>query len=198
MAIQQPKRPTAYFVERYIEQFEQSPQYSSADKALSKLFAAFPLNQHLDDVLLKVSALNSLYSTSIYGIYQVAQHICELQIDTQLERNSPEVVNNISHVNIGGKPRHIYSFATKYCSWHKPDAYPMYDGFVEQLIVSYQRLDGFARFNRNELRDYPRYREIVERFRTYYDLAQFNFKQLDKFLWMYGRELAKRNGDSKV
>lgn len=188
----EPKRPTAQLIEKYNEQFDSNPQTSSPDKALSKLFAAYPKNEHLDDVLLKVSALNSLYSTNIYAIYGVAQHICELKIDRGINSSSPEVVNIISHVTIQNKPRHFYAFATKYCSFHKPEAYPIYDDFVERLIVSCQRLDAFASFDHNDLRDYPRYKRIVESFRAYYGLTQFSFKQLDKFLWLYGQEIAPR------
>ncbi len=187
---QQPKEPTVHFVQKHIEAIERDSQFSSEHEALSKLLAAFPSNQHLEDVILKVAAINSIYNTHIFGIYRVAQHICKLQIDAQLERKSPEIVDKIAPVTFdNGKQIRFYSFATKYCSWHKPDAYPRYDGVVGRLLVSYQMSYGFEKFIRSDLSHYVRYKEIVERFRDYYDLTQFNFNKLDNFLWAYGREL---------
>lgn len=183
------QRPTSGLVASYIEQFEQDEAYAAPDRALFKLFQAFPHNRNLEDVLLKVAALNGLYSTNIYAVYRVAEHIHEQDIDPRLEQRSPALVNEISLVTIGDKKRRNYSFTSKYCSCHVPDAYPIYDGFVERLIWAYQGLDHFAEFRRAELKDYPRYKETVEFFRDYYGLTQFSFKELDKFLWFYGRKI---------
>lgn len=193
MLAKQPERPTALLVQKYIETIERNPQFSSEQRALSKLLAAFPVNQQLDDVIVKASAINSIYNTRIFAIYEVAHHIWTLKIDTLLESNSSEIVDRISRVTIGGKLRNNYSFATKYCSWHKPDAYPIYDSFVARVLLLYQRLDGFAHFTRmEELWNYSKFKETVEYFRTRYDLAGFGFRQIDNFMWAYGQELWPR------
>jgi len=44
-------------------------------------------------------------------------------------------------------------------------------------------------FKRDELRQYSRYKEIIEGFRVNYGLTQLSFKELDKFLWSYGKEI---------
>jgi len=169
--------PTANLVISYQKQFEQG-EYAITDKAISKLFQTFPRNDRVEEVLLKVTALNGLYYTNILATYEVAKRICELKIDSQLEQESPELVDTIAPLSIRGKTRRNYSFASKYCSWHVPDAYPIYDSFVEQLIWAYY-----------DLQSYPRYKEVVEAFRNHYRLTRFNFKELDKFLWLYGKEV---------
>jgi len=180
--------PTANLVISYQKQFEQG-EYAIIDKAISKLFQTFPRNDRFEEVLLKVTALNGLYYTNILATYEVAKRICELKIDSQLEQESPELVDIIAPLSIRGKTRRNYSFASKYCSWHVPDAYPIYDSFVERLIWAYYRQDSFARFKRSDLQSYPRYKEVVEAFRNHYRLTRFNFKELDKFLWLYGKKV---------
>ena len=34
--------------------------------------------------------------------------------------------------NINGKKKNLYSFASKYCSHHNPEAYPIYDSYVDE------------------------------------------------------------------
>jgi hypothetical protein len=188
MTPRQLRKPTPDLVVSYVTRFEQKG-FSVADEAISKLFQAFPYNQKIEDVWLKVVALNGLYNTNIYATYDVAKRIYELNIEAQLEQRSPEVVNQIALVKIRGKTRRNYSFASKYCSWHVPDAYPIYDSFVERLIWEYEKRDRFAQLRRTDLQDYPRYKETIESFRDFYGLAQFDFKKLDKFLWLYGKEV---------
>lgn len=71
-----------------------------------------------------------------------------------------------------------------------PQIYPIYDSIVEQMILEYYKSDQFTQFYRYELReDYVRYTEIIDLFRKFYGLDQFTFKEIDKFLWSYGREI---------
>jgi hypothetical protein len=121
----------------------------------------------------------------------VAKHILKLDIDARLAQSVPELVNEIAVTPVKeGKTIRYYSFATKYCSWHVPDGYPIFDSIVAKLIGEYQRLDKFTEdFWQNELaRDYVRFKRTIEAFREKYGLAEFGFRNLDKFLWLYGKE----------
>jgi len=180
------KRPTPELVSTY--QLKQDFGFTTTENALVELFEVFPKNQTLEHILLKVAALNSLYNTNIYATYTVAEHIHRLNIDPKLAAHSLDLVNEIAVVIISGKTRRNYSFASKYCSWHLPEIYPIYDNIVEYMIWNYQKSDQFMRFRRNELQDYVRYREIIGVFRNFYSLEQYSFKEIDKFLWSYGRE----------
>lgn len=181
-----PKHPTLELARWYITRFEDDEAF--ADRALSKLFAIYPNNNQREDILLKVAALNSLYHTNVFAVDKMAKHIFGLLIDSKLENCSIDVVNEIAFLEIDGKTRRHYSFATKYCSWHKPEIYPIYDRYLEQLLWAYQKADRFASFERPELQNYATYKSVVENFRTHYGLSEFGFKRLDEFLWLYGKE----------
>jgi hypothetical protein len=44
-----------------------------------------------------------------------------------------------------------------------------------------------ADFKRYEMQDFLRYASIIDVFRTSYGLSQFTLKELDNFLWLYGK-----------
>jgi len=147
----------------------------------------FPDNTAVENVLLKVVVLNSLYGTGILAVTRVAEHIRELEIDPLIQAGQPEAVELIGRVRIGDKMRYNYSFATKYCSWHNRSAYSIYDRFVEQVLWDYRRQDRFSEFHRQDLLDYERFRQVVIDFRQHYRLTAFDLKDIDKFLWLAGK-----------
>jgi hypothetical protein len=101
----------------------------------------------------------------------------------------------------GGKVRNYFSFASKYCNWHNPTAYPIYDSNVEACLWHYKNQEGstfagalaergigFPRYGYN----YAQFVRIVNAFRDGYSLESFTYKQLDKFLWSLGDTLPLR------
>lgn len=190
MSTQQLLHPTEELALSYVRQFEQNSKLASTDEALFKLFHTFPRNQNVDEVYAKVSLLNLWYYTQIYATFDLAKHICKLGIDDDLRRGSLDVVGRIAWMAINGNMRNNYSFASKYCSFHFPDVYPIYDRYVDNLLWAYQKADSFSSpFYRYELQDYSKYRTVINNFRNYYGLVSLSLKKVDKFLWLYGKEL---------
>ncbi|ODS39372.1 hypothetical protein BEH94_10640 [Candidatus Altiarchaeales archaeon WOR_SM1_SCG] len=68
------------------------------------------------------------------------------------------------------KERNLYSFATKYCSHHKPEDYPIYDSFVEKLLLHFKREDTFYEFRKSDLKKYSAYKNILREFKKFYGL----------------------------
>lgn len=119
---------------------------------------------------------------------RVAEHIASLNIDPLLREGDPQAVPLVARVRMGAKVRNYYSFATKYCAWHNPEAYPIYEDFVNKMLWGYRKQDGFADFLRQDLWDYVRFKEIIGRFRRFYGLTAVDLKDIDKFLWLAGKE----------
>ena len=110
-------------VAHYLEKWETLEDYYLQENALDRLFFKLcPENHDISDVLLKVSALNDFYSTHIFKVFPMAKHIVSLDIDERLRVGDVTLVRDIQKVS-GGNRNH-YSFATKYCSHHKPLDYP--------------------------------------------------------------------------
>jgi hypothetical protein len=140
-------RPTIELVEAECKAFDQENELGEG--ALGQLRAAFPTNTDVRQVLLKVLVLNKLYGTMIRDIdvEPVATHIVGLAkdrlLDQLLDQGSLEAVFLIADCpNV----KEYLSFASKFCSWHNPTAYPIYDGNVRKCLYSYQKQDSFAEF----------------------------------------------------
>lgn len=180
-------KPTAQVIETYVKGFKRD--YGQSENAIQLLFEKFPDNNSFESVLLKSIVINVLYSTQIRSIRPVAAHIFTLNVDNDIRDGIPSVVDRIAKVTFNGKQRNNYSFATKYCSFHNSAAYPIYDSYVDKLLVAYRKQDGFAKFASSDLRDYKRFKNILNEFKNFYGLAGVGFKELDIFLWGYGKEL---------
>jgi len=182
--------PSKTELETYLQLWNSLENYTLQESSLDKLFMkTYPLNNDLDDVLIKVCALNDFYSTNIFSPFTVAKHILALKIDNSLAKDDLEIVNKIANVKMNGeKSINFYSFATKYCSHHKPTVYPIYDSYVEKMLVYFKKKNSFFDFARQDLRLYVKFRDILMKFREYYDLQQFNLKQIDQYLWQAGKK----------
>jgi len=182
------KQPSPELVREYFDKHQENMQYQNEEEALTWLFDKLAQNKNMKDIILKVAVVNSLYNTNILATYKMAEHIRALGIDDKLKNKSPEIVRDIATLEINGKKRCHYSFATKYCHSHDRQNYPIYDRYVDKMLCAYRGKDKFCQFQENQLKDYPKFKKILEAFRTYYGLTNFTFEQIDKFLWTYGKE----------
>lgn len=195
--------PTNELVDFYIDKFNSDERYLLADQAIINLFQKFPENKKLEDILLKTSVINDLYSTNIFGTFILAKHILSLNIDRGIKNADPTIVNRIAVGHGIPKPkgtgdRNLYSFATKYCNWHNKDAYPIYDSFVDKILIAYRDKNNFSTFNDNDLKDFGRFKQIITDFRNHYNLTKHNLKETDKFLWIYGKTTFPNNYGQKA
>ncbi len=193
--------PTADDVKKAIDEF--NGWNDEPDPALNLLFSQYPKNTDFDHVLLKVVALNALYSTMIRvnskitpTVYDVARHIVGLNIDAVLDEGSEILVDKIANTyklseTLSKEKQYNYSFATKYCSFHRPKSYPIYDARVNEYLWHLRKLGILSKFGRNSLWAYPKFKRIVEEFQERYGLQDFSFKQIDAFLYLEGGKLLK-------
>ena len=185
------EKPTKQLIEKYGKQFEQ--KNSEDEEAIKELCKIFPGNKDYKGVLLKSIVINKLYSTQIIAIKNVARHIFDLDIDARLNQGDVQVVDQIAKLTINGKGRRNYAFATKYCSFHNPSSYPIYDSFVDKVLRAYQRQDRFSPQPLGNLKDYRRFKEVLQEFVNFYGLGKPSARELDYFLYGFGNEkFAKR------
>jgi len=179
-------RPTVDLVEAECAKFDS--EFPLSEEALFQLLDRFPGNAHKSHVLLKVIALDKLYSTRVDGvdIFPLAAHIAASgnDLDEMIQRGDPEAVRRIW--KDAGTTKKYYSFATKFCSWHNQLAYPIWDSYVDACLWAYKREFQFEDFQRQDLTYYERLVKIVDSFRARFVLQQCSYKQLDKFFWRTG------------
>jgi hypothetical protein len=110
-----------------------------------------------------------------------------------LALGSSEIVDTIAAVTISatGKKRWNYSFASKYCSWHKQGSYPIWDSRVKAYLtwLKQKPSGSFIVKNPDSWKNYREFVDVVNKVRKVYDLGALSFKQIDKFLYTEGEKL---------
>jgi hypothetical protein len=207
-----PTVPNRSSVKDACDRFDNN-KYAFVERALAELFGQYPTNDDEAHVLLKVVALNELYSTNIYAVVDVACLIYEhrQEVDGALNPPSPEAVDQIVELLFRGMGRHFWAFATKYCSWHRPESYPIWDANVARYLRSLEGRDftrpdnwtdcpqfadyggraAAARWRPDNWTHYGEFLFLMNRFKDFYNLRSFTFKQIDKFLWLSGEKPRK-------
>jgi hypothetical protein len=176
-------------VQKYLDLWDSLENYVLQESSLDKLFkVVLPNNTETEDILIKASTLNDFYNTKIFSIFPVAKYIQSLNIDARLRCGDSSLVAEIADVEIAGKKKCFYSFASKYCSHHNQDEFPIYDSYVEKVLVYFRKKDMFDKFKLADLKNYPRFKEILLSFADYYGIAEYGLKDLDRYLWQLGKE----------
>lgn len=189
--------PTAERVREACGKFDRENE--DVEAALTELFRQYPRNVDLSHVLLKVSAVNTFYSTRIYlysskvpDLLDLATHIHENaeSIDAGLAAGTCHTVDLVGEIEVAPKgKRNYFSFASKYCSWHNQNEYPIWDSNVARYLGRLRKETGFApEFNIHGHWKYPAFRAAMDDFKKTYELGEFSFKQIDKFLWCHGEK----------
>ena len=167
-----------------------SERHSLQEKALHKLFCkTYPGNTDISEVLIKVSVLNDFYSANVFSTVQAANHIVALHADNRLDRGDVTLVHDLAKVTMeNGTVKNFYSFATKYCSHHKPLDFPVYDSYVDRMLRYFRDADSFGRFENSDLKQYPCFKDVLLQFRSYYRLEPYSLQDIDRYLWLLGKE----------
>lgn len=190
--------PNVDLVKEECRLFDEEPSIQLGENALKELRERFPQNTVASQVLLKVLVLDRLYHTRILEkhVEGFARHIAGLDIDSLLAMNSLDAVRKIYGCPELG--RVYYSFATKFCSWHKPEVYPIFDSYAVECLWAYRKQDHFAQFLRQDLWYYEKFVTAVTAFREFYKLDGLTFREIDKFLWSSGYRILRSMEQEKA
>ena len=181
--------PSNEEVSLWLKEWDALEDYTEQEAAINDLFQkTYKANDNIRNILIKCSVLNDFYSTNIFKVFPVARHIQSIdRIDEGLANGDLQLVNEIAMNNIAGKDKNFYSFATKFCSHHNQEDYPIYDSYVDEMLRHFRKKDHFAKFKNEELKDYSRFKEILLEFTKFYDL-DCSLKDLDRYLWQAGKK----------
>lgn len=200
-------RPSMAEAGGYFRVWDSLPNYVAHEKALAALFrdgdSPFRANTDLSPVIIKASALNDFYSTNIYRVYDVACKIVSIHdFDSRLQQGDLTLVKDFQTIEFAGRKGESkritnYSFATKYCSHHQPDKFPIYDSYVDHVLRSLRRIyPEVFKFRNDDLRDYKKYTENLDILRREFGLESLTYKELDRYLWQLGKRYFARYADA--
>ena len=200
-------RPSLEEAKRYIKIWDSLPNYLAHENSLTSIFrgdeSPYRENRELRDIILKVSVLNDFYSTNIYRVYQVAEKIKSIEdFDERLSNGDLSLVDDFQEIEYQGSQNEVkhkrnYSFATKYCSHHQPDKFPIYDSYVEKVLcdLKSQYPCKFS-FHKKDLRNYKTYVKQLDILVEEFGLQELNYKMLDRYLWQLGKRYFAKYKDA--
>jgi hypothetical protein len=180
-------------LESCVAEFHRSRENIATDNVVGAAVRLYPQNCSVEAVLHKVAVLDHLYRTNIFAVWKMAKYITGLRLDDLLARGDARAVKVLrgGHriTGKGGGERNLYSFATKYCHWHRPDSYPMYDTHVAEALAEIRMCnDDCAEVVPENLSDFRRFKQAVDRLRDYFRL-DWEYKRFDEALWILGQRL---------
>ena len=189
-------------------QVKNAEQYEYQERILSVVFRKYHKHDCLCKVFLKVRLLDTFYSTQLSkhlpSVLCMAKHIFEniKDIDKSLAEEKDDAEGRAKLVDSialcrnenTGKDFYFPSFATKYCSHHFPDEYPIYDSHVIRMLMHFKDR-GFSSFTKKDIegkesRCISEFYRVMEEFRTFKDFGlgfRYSFKKIDKYLWQMGK-----------
>lgn len=149
------------------------PSWGTTDEALNAVAKNFP-ERDLSSCLVKVVTVNSLYSTNVYAVWRMAEHVQQVLMDPQ-RPSGPELVDCIAALG----NRNHRSFASKYTHFFIDSGFPILDQYVLKMLAYH--------LGQRQVwpKDYVQFHGWFEELRSLCD-GQFNTKDIDQYLWMAG------------
>lgn len=177
-------------LDAYMQTFSQKEGYFEDDIRVMEYFKNHPENTDVTEVVLKVSAVQHPEIDHVVKSRSVvAKHIVALQIDGRLQEADAQLVNDIAHLDYENRQYYLYPFASRYCNYHRPADYPIYDSTIEKILKIYYEHVQEEKISDEALKDYSSFKQYMLDFRSALNMEQYNFKEIDKFVWIYGDDI---------
>lgn len=197
---------TQELVEKYIKKFED--EQSVREEAIRTICEQYRDATEECKILTKVILINQIYSTRLNNnlpavnseengkgpitidVYTLSHKLASISsrlIEYFSDDSAPcEAVELINSILPPDKYKRVTSFASKYCSWHNPEKYPIYDNISKEFLYRYlKKYKSGVTWNKLE---------CYESFCKYYNVLKGEefarkrtTKELDQFIWQYGK-----------
>lgn len=188
--------------EAAIADYKRMEGYSIQEELLLILKDKYPDHKNVHGVDNKVKLLNLFYSTGIQATNTMTEHIMEIKdIDSRLVAGDLSLVAEIAKLTLKDNvTRYNYSFATKYCAYHQPEKFPIYDSIVAKTFVSLfakgylpkyklgkKTIEDQQTYTKGDfdkkLKDYKFFVALYNYFMENYDLKHLSYREVDAYIW---------------
>lgn len=195
---QHPLPLTAENIEEQHKFVGESSNYGKEGLIIHDVLNAFPLHNDLNTIAMKIAVIDVTNSTHLsqykskLSLYDLAKVIMDIpNFDERLAKGEPELVNIIAR-NIGAV--NMFSFASKYCTYHNVeiygrDDYSIFDGIVKNTLpyyISNLTVNRIDTWRKNF--DYKAFNECVGKLLDENNVhIPFRRRKFDHFLWYANR-----------
>ena len=192
------KKPTEKFITKTLELFPN--EGNELNDNLLKLFQTFNDDKNKSHVLIKVVALNKIYSTSITNINPVVEKIIEASNENLTFKSIDEYIEFVDKIAkikwVNSKEnsfkRNNLSFASKYVHFISGHKTPIYDNYIWIVINGYLGQKSNTKISFANPKSYREFYDTFERFKKEFQLEKYTNYKIDKFLWQYGKSMTTK------
>jgi hypothetical protein len=163
------------------------------DIKLHEYFEHTPNNTDTKEINVK---LHLAYHDDTYGPYveDITRHILALDIDTKIKEGKLSVVKELANIKSKNQTWNLIGFASKYCNYHNPDAFPIYTSRAVDVLHTYFKVINIPSV---DLDDYLIFSNYLDDFQEFIGAQELNYKELDKFIWLH-RSVIREKYDEAV
>lgn len=180
-------------IEEYNVRFDKG-ESGRQDELIAKFSKLSEINEN--NIIAVAALINTLYSTHIYpsDFENLIQQIINVNdLKNRLNNGDISLVSEISKV---GNKEYL-SFASKFCAFFNNAKYPIYDRISREILSDINKKYGFTnRFCKDKI-PYDRFVSIYNAFISAFDLQNYTYRQIDKFLWGKGKNLEKSKRENQ-
>lgn len=190
------QKPTDDFISKVLDQYSRE-EGNELNENLLKLFKTFEDDKNRYNVLIKVAALNKIYSTAITNIKPVVEQIVKISsknIELKETKDFVAFVDKISKIDWTNSKGNNYnrnnlSFASKYVHFLSGYKTPIYDSYIWIIIKGYLGQKENSKISFKNPANFKEFYLTFDKFKRELNLEKYSNYKLDKFLWQYGKTL---------
>lgn len=183
-------RPLVYDSDKGITSFK------DGDKEITDAIEKAKTNNEFGEV---VTRINGIYHTRTSRAVvdtlnsnwdKIDKSISSIKTEKDVLKSRKKRNDVIDIIADGNGNPNRYSFATKFCSFIEDSLFPIFDSVSSTLLYSYLKDSGYD-IDRDNLGLYRYYLEAYDAFINEFHLQGKTYKEIDKFLWLYGTAISK-------
>lgn len=190
------EKPSKEFIKKTLKLFADK-EGDELNENLLKLFRTFNDDKNKFHVIIKVAALNKIYSTAITNINPVVEKIVKASNENITFKNIDEYIEFVDKIAkikwVNSKEtsfeRNNLSFASKYVHFLSGFKAPIYDSYIWIVINGYLGQNHNQKISFKNPKSYREFYNTFEKFKKDLGLEKYTNYQIDKFLWQYGKSM---------
>ena len=204
VSVMPPKRPSRAAIPILASQIDAArrlhdrlEQWSATERAFERLRESFS-GFDREACMIKSAAINDLYSTRVYAIWRMAEHL--IKVMAAPPEDPCELVAAIA--SLPGPEGHEverrhWSFASKICHFFvDSDTHPIYDSFCRDMIAYHLGRGSCVSDRQNPYRAFRKNLEWLQQLSG----LSVSLRDMDRYLWLAGQYRAwlKRGDDAQT
>lgn len=156
-------------------------------------------NESLKSTLEKCKIINSCYHARVSNehLSKLSEILNGNDIRKLIKDGEIKIVQKVAKISKEITGKYYYCFITKYCSWHNPEAFPIFDNIVFRVLKLINIEHNFLLYRKgtqlepnggDDKNYYQNYVNVIKNSSKLFEACpDINFRNIDRYFWMKGK-----------